>query len=314
MDTMEYPYYKNYFDLSAIRSHFNKLKEYEPEITKNNDTNKYFAKLLFIIKLNYGREEIFNRLTDYFSEECRVRCNVKNTVSPLYHFNDNREIIIKNLGKNPTYSQIDSYLYKFGAKPCTNFSLIVCLTVLNYLKPTNWLDPSAGWGDRLISAIAYGKCDYTGVDPSECMHPKYKEIVDTLGATSDKKYTLIKGGFEDVDIAKDSFDLVFTSPPFFDLEDYGKDEGQSMLKFKTFKEWKDGFMYPFLQKSINALKSKGHMALYVNDYSDKKTKTRYEYVGDIIAFMKTEQRMHFLGTIVWVGDSYPKTIIIYKKI
>jgi hypothetical protein len=301
---VEYPYYKNYIDLSTIREHFNQLREYKPDIIEKDD-NTYINKLLFMIRLVYARDEKYQRLTDFFSEECRVKCNVKNRISPYHYFEENRENIIDNLGKEPLYKEIDNYLYRI--KQCTNFPIIVALTLVHYLKPTRWLDPSAGWGDRLISAIAYGKCEYVGVDPSECMHPMYEKIISTLASEDPQKYKLIKGGFEDVKIEKDYFDLVFTSPPFFDWEDYGNEKDQSIVKYKSLKEWKDGFMYPFLQKSINTLKYKGHFALYVND-------TDVKYVGDIINFMRTQRSMRFLGHIAWKGDSYPKKIMVYQKL
>lgn len=304
---VEYPYYKNYFDLSKIRADFNLLKEYKPDIIQRDD-NTYINKLLFMIRLVYARDERYQRLTDFFSEECRVKCNVKGRINPYHYFQENREIIIQNLGTVPSYNKIDHYMFTYGPNQCTNFPLIVGLALLHYLKPTRWLDPSSGWGDRLISAIAYGKCEYVGVDPSECMHPMYEKIIKTLASDDAEKYKLIKGGFEEVKIEKEHFDLVFTSPPFFDLEDYGKDKDQSIVKYKTLQEWKDNFMYPFLQKAIGALRNKGHLALYVNDYKGVK------YVGDIINFMRTQRQMRFMGHIAWKGDSYPKKIMVYKKL
>lgn len=307
ISTVDYPYYKNYFDLNKIRADFNLLKEYKPDIIQRDD-NTYINKLLFMIRLVYARDERYQRLTDFFSEECRVKCNVKGRVSPYHYFQENREMIIQNLGTTPPYNKIDDYIFTYGPKQCTNFPLIVGLALLHYLKPTRWLDPSAGWGDRLISAIAYGKCEYVGVDPSECMHPMYKKIIKTLAPENEEKYKLIKGGFEEVKIEKEYFDLVFSSPPFFDLEDYSKDKDQSIVKYKTLQEWKDNFMYPFLQKAISALRNKGHLALYVNDYKGIK------YVRDIINFMLTQRQMRFIGHIAWKGDSYPKKIMVYRKL
>lgn len=304
---MDYPLYKNYIDLSDIRNHFNQLKNYKADIS-TKPQNTYIPRLLFLIRLIYIRDEKFQRLTDYFSEECRIKCNVKNKISPYFYYQENKELILQNLKKDYSYSDIDSYLYKYGPKQCTNFPVIVALTLLNYLKPKKWLDPSAGWGDRLIAAMAYGECEYMGIDPSECMHLKYKQIIETLDPENESKYKLIKNGFEITDIQKDYFDLVFTSPPFFDLEDYGSDRDQSIVKYKSLKEWKDNFMYPFLQKSVNALKNKGHLALYVNNY------TGVNYVEDIINFLKSEKSLKFLGNVAWIGDSYPKKIMIYRKV
>ena len=50
------------------------------------------------------------------------------------------------------------------------------MEVLRIFKPLNWLDPTAGWGDRLRCAIEYG-CNYTGIDSNTDMEQPYKNII-----------------------------------------------------------------------------------------------------------------------------------------
>ena len=51
---------------------------------------------------------------------------------------------------------------------CTLYPFPAGMEVLKIFKPKKWLDPTAGWGDRLRCAIAYG-CEYMGVDSNKEM-------------------------------------------------------------------------------------------------------------------------------------------------
>ena len=311
---VEYPYYKNYHDLPEILNAFEDLKTYEYDYIESKKPNN-----IYMINVDFDRDERLLRITDYFTEDCRVICNFADFISPYEYFRLNRESIIKSVGEEPTYQEIDQRLTskKYGGpKQCSLFNTIVCTSVLKYFKPKRWLDPSAGWGDRLISAINYGECEYRATDPNECLHPKYKEIIDTLADEKfiedefgkRPKYRISKEGFEEAEIEANFYDLVFTSPPFFDLEKYSNAPTQSNVKFTQFEAWMNGFMYPLLIKSVAALKKNGHLCLYVNDYRGMK------YVADIQRYLKGNKRMKFLGCISWQQGSYPKNIYVYQKV
>ena len=208
--------------LNDLLDLFNKLKKYK--IKKHN--NNFFLKnniLLendknIVIKKNYHTEYYINKITDYFSEECRIKCRFGNNKSPnnIYHIFKNKiyKWCIDNNIKFNNYNFYE-YLYNHKHKVCSNFDITIVLSLLKIFKPTNMLDFSAGWGDRLVGAIAYGT-KYTGVDPSECMEPIYKKIIDTL-ADNKSDYNVIKSPFEKVKLKENSYDFVFTSPPFFKL-------------------------------------------------------------------------------------------------
>lgn len=302
LEKIDYPLYKYYYSLEYILDNFEKLKTYKQDEIKTNRKN-----ILYNLNINFKRDEKFVRITDYFTEECRVKCNFGDYISPYDYFQTNRKVIVENVGKNPPYHKIDSQIYNSGIKQCTLFNLIVCTSILKYFKPKRWLDPSAGWGDRLIAAINYGDCTYRATDPNSCLHPKYKEIIDTFGADK-KDYKITKEGFEVAQIEADYYDLVFTSPPFFDLEKYSDEESQSNVKYNSLEKWFDGFMYPFLIKGVAALQKNGHFCLYVNDYRTTK------YVSKIKDYFKNNKKMEFVGNIGWKAGSGFRNIMVYRKI
>ena len=325
---IDYPYYRLYKSLEEILKDFMDLKNYQYDyiIQKPEDIEdflkrskyskknksvgfvyKHIKDLLYMLNIEYDRDEKYLKITDYFSQECRVECNFADLISPLEYFRLNKESIIANLGEKPSYNEIDDYFYKRGVIQCSNFHLVVCTSVLNYFKPKRWLDPSAGWGDRLVAAINYGDCEYHASDPNDCLHPKYKDMIGTLADDKDK-YKIEQVGFEDLKVEKDYYDLVFTSPPFFDLEKYTNDPEQSHIKYNTLEDWIINFMYPLIRN--NALTKGGHFCLYINDNK----RSGVEYVQKVKEYLAINKGFKYKGIISWYTGTYPREILVYKKL
>ena len=86
-------------------------------------------------------------------------------------------------------------------------------------KAKKVLDFTAGWGARLIAAMALD-IDYTGIDANKALKPGYDKIIKTLSPYSKSKVKMIFKKAETVDISKLKYDFVFTSPPYEYLEVY----------------------------------------------------------------------------------------------
>ena len=50
---------------------------------------------------------------------------------------------------------------------------------------------------------------------------------------------------EDFDLSKyyDTFDIIFTSPPYFNVERYSFDDNQSWVRYKNIDAWNTQFIY-----------------------------------------------------------------------
>ena len=267
---------------------------------------KYLKSLDFDINKYPKNSKTLKEFKSFSSEESFL--NKKNRLT------ENIKIVkeLKERGEKLTFHNINEYLFRHH-KECTYFNTTMVMNILNLFKPKRWLDCSAGWGDRLVGAIAYD-CEYVGVDPSKCMRPKYKEIIKTLASPSKQdKYKVICDGFENVKIKKNYFDLVFTSPPFFDFEVYENNNNQSVQQFNTVDKWKKYFLFPLIDKSYLALRVGGYLALYITDFKGS------PYIKDMKDYVKNtyknlfryEGDLHF-----WYKDSPKKIRIIYvwKKI
>lgn len=314
---MEYPYYSQTITKKELANNLKQLRNYKPNVLSRNPTREKIRKFnnrFIIFKENYYQNKELYNITDYFSQTCRAKCiyNLNNSKSPLDYFTENKDDIYnaiikdkkqKKIGSNTiTHLDLTEHLYR-KVKQCTLFNTTIVISLLKLFKPKRYLDPSSGWGDRLIGAIAYG-CEYTGVDPSQCMNPIYKKIIKSLVPESrQNKYRIIQDGFENVVLEDDYYDLVFTSPPFFDLEIYENKKAQSMFQFNSLEKWLNGFLYPLILKSSVTLRNKGYLALYINDYTNVKfTHRMVEFVKTSVPAFKDLGHLHF-----W-DQTNPKTI------
>jgi len=285
----EYPYYNQFYSLD-IDKFQSLVTQFKPIIINTIPQNmktkiaKYQGKYLLIQEDWDGNEEL-NNVTDYFTENCRVRCQFTKHQSPLDYWTTHKQNIMKELIKqhttNLTIKMIRDYIYQH-TKLCNNFRITVAISILQIFSAKRWLDISAGWGDRLCAAIACDVDLYCGVDPNECLHPGYDKMVRLL--VPEKKqanYILIKGGFENVKLPDTKFDIVFSSPPFFDYEIYSDSKDDSVLKYSNINSWYTNFLIASLDKAMLHLEKGGHMVLYMGEG------IHTSYINDMIDYIDT---------------------------
>ena len=232
-----------------------------------------------IVLSNYADNTIMDHITDYFSEHCRIMCKkYTKKQSPSQVYESNKWKHCKN--RKAHRDEVTFHMWKHGYM-CQLFKITIVRHLYNHFNAKNVLDFSAGWGDRLIAALSLG-IKYTGVDPSVCMAPCYHKIIQTLGTERQKRTCrVIQDGFETVKL-KDKYDLIFSSPPFFILEQYESNNvKQSISKFRTLEKWKHGFLYVLIRKCWRHLESKGHFCIHVSDFGP------YRYVNDMINYIKS---------------------------
>jgi 16S rRNA G966 N2-methylase RsmD len=220
-------------------------------------------------------------ITDYFTEHLRIKCAIYNKKSPLDVWEAQdfsyEPLLLKET--EITAETLREYLYRERIiAECTQFKPTLFVTLLRFFKATNVLDTSAGWGDRLIAALAT-EVNYTGIDPAPALHGCYKEIIETLKSNSSAQtIKMIKNGSEHVRLEPNSFDFVFSSPPYFKYELYNSAfvaETEEMSE----ERWLRHFMYPTLDNSWRALQMGKIMVLYLcNNPNFTTTAQIHQYV------------------------------------
>lgn len=102
-------------------------------------------------------------------------------------------------------------------------------------------DPCAGYGGRLVGAMAAG-VRYIGTDVEPETVEGNRKLVEVLGGL----HEIHLCGAEHFDPPK--VDLVFTSPPYFDRERYSQRAEQS-YQGRSVEAWLDEFLRPVIEKA-----------------------------------------------------------------
>ena len=149
----------------------------------------------------------------------------------------------------------------------------VTKALTEFLGSEVMLDFSAGWGDRISGAVSSETIKhYVGIDPRKENHPIYKQQVEfyqkhTSFFENPTKVDLYESPAEDFDYSdyQDYFDLVFTSPPYFNVERYSEDDTQSWVRYKSIDAWNEYFLHSALKKIIPTVKKGGKIAINIAD-------------------------------------------------
>lgn len=123
-------------------------------------------------------------------------------------------------------------------------------------------DPCAGYGGRLMGAAAAG-VHYVGTDVEPETVKGNRALADALGYTCEVHCVPAQ------DFDPPPVSLVFTSPPYFDQEQYQGGQ-QSWKDFGELGAWVEGFLRPLLRTSHRVLLDGGHLVLNIADVRDRK--------------------------------------------
>ena len=214
----------------------------------------------------------FNVASNYFHQYSRFLCDSINSPSPYRIFHDEKFA-----------RSMCGALFSLKCEQVDTASLLSCLSLRKYIasqfkpsvakavydffKAEHVVDLCAGWGDRLAGFYAskYGKT-YFGVDANSNLQDGYtKQIQEYSKLFPDKSAQVIYGATEDDNIVLPSCDLVFTSPPYFGIERYSKDDTQSYNRYRKLDGWLNGFLFPIVKKAADALVDGGHLVINVSD-------------------------------------------------
>jgi SAM-dependent methyltransferase len=204
--------------------------------------------------------------------------NRKNKISPISLFNDPEmlsECLKKNnvIKKNITYAGIHSAVCSDVRSPrLNNFPPLIARDLYNYYckDGDSIIDPCAGFGGRLIGAsVCKRKVSYTGIDPSE---KTYFGLVETQKfikeVYSDFSSRLINGCAEEelIFLRDSSFNFCFTSPPYFDTEEYDFKDTQSYIRYNDYGLWKEGFLMPMMKNIFRVLKNNCYFLINIGEF------------------------------------------------
>ena len=329
------------------RELFNNLQKYIPEISDKPFTYKYIVwkvlnenslikyknqKYISIITKKEDYIKI-DKLVDYFNEKPRMNsCRRDKPCSPIDVWTKRQDILkpwiqtqIKH-HKEITILGLREQLWKMGLE-CNAFKASLAISIYSIFKAKRILDFSSGWGDRLLAAMAYNADRYLGYDPNPNLQNGYHEMIHMFSQTKctdcgclqktegqEKKYEIITEPFEISEFKEETFDLVFTSPPYFDFETYIRSDNilsitQSIMNYPKFNDWMVHFLFHSLYKCWYYLIPNGNMVIHLSDVY------KTNYVEAMILFILgwcPGSRMD--GSIASIGDcAKPRPLWIFHK-
>lgn len=160
----------------------------------------------------------------------------------------------------------------YGAGNCSNFRPATAKTLYEIYGPREGcrvFDSSAGYGGRLTGAhFAVNVSEYLGIDPNTAKScARLIEYLDTCWDTNTKKRVLEMGSedftAENFPEYQNYFDLYFTSPPYWNTEEYSQAETQSFKKFPTYAGWVKGFYQETIHNACSAVRPDGIVGINI---------------------------------------------------
>lgn len=265
------------------------------------------APQVVVIQAPWNESAELNSVTDYFSEQCRIHCKFMGLPTPAEFWMSNYRSLMQ---MQKRMSQRMSEVMYRSVRMCNNFRVSVAITILRMFGAKRWLDISAGWGDRLLAALLTESVEfYCGVDPNPCLAPAYAAMIDAFAPKEDRgKYIIVRAGFEVAQLPQGvAYDLVFSSPPFFDLERYSADPMDSMEAHGTTEAtWLQGFLLPSIAKANAHLAHGGHMVLYLGE--SKGTR----YIRIVKSFV-TDLGLVDIGSIYYQDGRSVREFLVWLK-
>jgi len=157
-----------------------------------------------------------------------------------------------------------------GAASVSNYRPMIARAVITKYTPPRGrvLDFSAGYGGRLLGALAAGR-HYLGIEPNRDHVSGFRRMMRALASAdfSLPQARILNGRAERElpKLAGAGYDLVFSSPPFFNWEHYSHESSQSFKRYPQYELWQSQFLSPVVSESYRILKRKGYLVLNVSN-------------------------------------------------
>ena len=162
-----------------------------------------------------------------------------------------------------------------GLGNVTKYRTVTSKAIVQFFGAKRVLDPCCGWGGRMLGTLAVKDTIYVGCEPDPNTAKGLKNILEDaalpLAVRSRGRILEKPAEVALTELATmEKFDLVLTSPPYFNLELYTAGD-QSTLAHKTWEDWTEKWLKPLILGCLSCLKEGGVSCWSVKDFkSDKK--------------------------------------------
>jgi tRNA1(Val) A37 N6-methylase TrmN6 len=262
-----------------------------------------------------------NKVVHYYmkSYELDTKCNSRYKNFNFYMFINNPEeylsqnsyncliriltnIINENYRIYKTYIFYNTYIFHFSI-----FKPLIAKYLYQIYKPTSILDFSMGWGGRLVGAMSIPNIKYIGYDTNINLQEPYNKMINDFEWNN--RTSLYFEDSSTADFSIHNYDMVFTSPPYYDLEIYS-----NMPVYNSFEEWINRFLKPVITNSYRYLKNGGYFCINVNKICYEEIIKILGKETTIISIHNNTNHIHNIKKSMKKGNIYTDKIFVWYKV
>lgn len=272
---------------------------------------KWWKPLGYIKSSNIG-----SKSSNYFMQEARWMADSINSPSPYRSWTTHKfRMTLFNALWSMKFKKVNMATLRsciaLRKYICSQFRPSAAKCLYQLFDAKSVLDPCAGWGDRLIASLANNETSsYLGTDPNLALQKSYEQIIKCH--KYGKWITQVDNKpAEDIDWNVRNVDLVFTSPPYYDVERYTHENNQSWKRYKKLEDWKEKFLFKMLKNAYQTLKVGGIMAINISDvYAHHKVN---RICDDMNQFIEDELGAEYQGVVGYEMRKRPNSKTNNKK-
>jgi hypothetical protein len=251
-------------------------KGIESEIKKCYDKDIKWEGNVLNLKNNQGG----SLLRFLFPNQMSVTRNYTDPVSMEFKFNNDSKLrravvfALKYDKANPI--GVLRGLRMIGGQTDTNFSTMKAQAIYERFCPKKngvIYDYSSGYGGRMLGALtSKNNYKYIGVEPNIETYQNLLMLGKYVEKTLNREdsFEIHNTVSENFKMEEESIDFAFSSPPYFNLEQYTNEETQSYIKYNTLDKWYEGYVNPTLLNIYHMLKEDSMYAVNIADFGNGK--------------------------------------------
>ncbi|MCD6435691.1 MAG: hypothetical protein J7L15_04825 [Clostridiales bacterium] len=181
-----------------------------------------------------------------------------------------------------------------GTRGVVNFKPCIAKFIYDNHCPENGkvLDPCSGYSGRLAGCIGSNRnIFYHGIDPNGESSIGNMEMANYFSTQTDMfnrrvyqyRFRQDMGMAEEVmPEIREEYNLVFTSPPYFNVEIYSDEETQSCNKYKEYESWLEQFLWVLVNESKRVLKEDGRLIINIKNID------KYKIADDLCKYCEKD--------------------------
>lgn len=232
-------------------------------------------------------------------EKVIVRGVRENSMYDRFYNDDKlkKAISLRLITRSPTPANMLSALRLVGGGVGSNFHPMRAKAIYEKYSPPKGViyDYACGFGGRMLGALS-SKNEYTffGVEPNTETFLHLNELGRHIEKVTGREnsYNIYCEPSETYFLEDNYFDFAFSSPPYFNLEEYSTENTQSYIKYPTLDLWFSNYVTPTISNIYKMLKPNSYYGVNIADFKVRRKKielvSRWVEISKSIGFKYVE--------------------------